>query len=111
MYRHMYTWAQYSTGVYLDELELVIAEQQHQLVFTVPDVTGSLQDLQHLVSLLLTLLGAIKRRDSKTHNISITVHLILTTTSTYMYIYLNVGVYVLHVHVLVQCHALVAHAL
>ncbi len=34
---------------YLDELELVIAVQQHQLVFTVTVITGTLQDFIRFV--------------------------------------------------------------
>ncbi len=37
---------------YLDELELVIAKQQHQLVLTVTVITGTLQDLQNLIRFL-----------------------------------------------------------
>ncbi len=37
---------------YLDELELVIAEQQHQLVLTVTVITGALQGLQNLIRFL-----------------------------------------------------------
>ena len=58
----VYTW-------YLDELELVIAEQENQLVLAVSDVTCSLQDLQNLVSLL------------QTHLHTITTIIITTTTT------------------------------
>ncbi len=46
---------------YLDELELVITKQQHQLVLTVTVITGTLHDLQNLIRFLQAELGLCVR--------------------------------------------------